>query len=178
MIEESRVESEFSRSVQFGDAAHTATIQDTLSLPPPRDCFSLIILPGNHFARLFLFVGIMMTGCGGPALVPVSGTVTLDGQPLAGAYVTFEPVEGALELVSMGVTDTSGRYTLSCGEEPGAIPGKHRIQLTTVAPGSHADELTALPQDRVPLHYQDGTLTRDVPEEGTDAADFPLVTRR
>jgi hypothetical protein len=123
-------------------------------------------------------IGSLLTGCGGPTLVPVSGTVTLDGQPLAAAYVTFEPVEGELELVSTGVTDSSGRYTLTCGDEPGAIAGTHRIQLTTIAPGSHADELSALPQDKVPSHYQDGTLAHEVPEEGTETADFPLVTRR
>src|SRR5688572_21249891 len=94
-----------------------------------------IILPGNRFAfLLFLAAGIGVTGCGGPTLVPVSGTVTLDDRPLAGAHVTFEPVEGGLELVSTGVTDEAGKYSLSCGEEPGAIPGTHRVQLTTIAP--------------------------------------------
>ena len=111
-------------------------------------------------------------------MAPVSGTVTLDNQPLAGAYVTFEPVKGGLHLTSTGVTDEAGRYTLTCGDESGAVPGAHRIQLTTIAPGSHADELSPLPRDRVPPQYQDGTLTYDVPGEGTDTPDFPLVTRQ
>jgi hypothetical protein len=138
-----------------------------------------IILPNHRFACwLSIAMGMTVTGCGGPELVPVSGTITLDGDPLADAYVTFEPVEGTLELVSTGITDEAGRYTLACGEQPGALPGMHRIQLTTVAPGSHTDELSVLPRDKIPPHYQDGSLTYEVPAEGTDAADFPLVTRR
>ena len=117
-------------------------------------------------------------GCGGPTLVPVSGTVTLDEKPLAGVYLTFEPVQGAGELVSTGVTNEAGEYTLSCGDEPGAVPGIHRIILTTIAPGSHTDELSVLPQDKVPPRYQDGSLTFEVSAEGTDAADFALTTRR
>jgi hypothetical protein len=125
-----------------------------------------------------VFVGAVLTGCGGPTLVPVSGTVTLNEQPLAGAYVRFEPVGGGLELASTGVTDGAGRYTLACGDKAGAVPGTHRIQLTTIGPGAQADERSALPQDKVPPHYQDGTLTHEVPEGGTDTADFSLVTRR
>ena len=39
-------------------------------------------------------VGVM-TGCGGDQLpiVPVTGTVTLDGQPLSRALVEFQPVD-------------------------------------------------------------------------------------
>jgi len=120
---------------------------------------------------------ILAIGCGGPTLVPAAGTVTLDEKPLAGAYITFEPVQGAGELVSTGVTNEAGEYTLSCGDEPGAVPGMHRVILTTVAPGSHTDELSVLPQDRIPPRYQDGSLTHEVPEEGTDSADFELRSR-
>ena len=119
----------------------------------------------------------LVIGCGGPTLVPVSGTVTLDQKPLAGAYLTFEPVQGAGELVSTGVTDEAGEYTLSCGDEPGAVPGMHRVIMTTVAPGTYKDELSVLPQDRIPPRYQDGSLTYEVPAEGADSADFVLRSR-
>ena len=48
----------------------------------------------------------------------------------------------------------------------------------TVAPGMYTDETSVMPKDMVPPHYQDGRLTHDVPEDGTDTADFPLLTRR
>lgn len=133
-------------------------------------------MPARFLAALTL--AILASGCGGPTLVPVSGTVMLDGKPLAGTYLTFEPVQGAGELASTGVTNEAGEYTLSCGDRPGAVPGMHRVILTTVAPGSHTDELSVLPQDKVPPRYQDGSLTFQVPEDGTDSADFELVTRR
>ncbi len=121
---------------------------------------------------------LLVIGCGGPTLVPVSGRITLDDEPLAGAYVTFEPLKSHIELVSTGVTDDAGTYTLSCGDEPGAVAGTHRVLITTISPDDYQDELSTLPRDRVPPRYQDGSLTFDVPEGGTDSADVPLVTGR
>lgn len=111
-------------------------------------------------------------------MVPVSGTITLDDEPLAGAYVTFEPLKSSGELVSTGVTNEAGEYVLSCGDDSGAVAGTHRVLITTISPDDYKDELSAMPRDRVPPHYQDGSLTRDVPEQGTDSADFSLQTRR
>jgi hypothetical protein len=85
---------------------------------------------------------------------------------------------GTSELTSTGITDAAGRYTLSCGDKAGAVPGTHRIQLTTIDPGAQADERSALPEDKVPPHYQNGELTYDVPEDGADDADWNLTTRR
>lgn len=57
-------------------------------------------------------------GCGGksdaglPKLVPVSGTVTLDGKPLAGAMVSFLPVGATRGRMCYGATGADGRYEL------------------------------------------------------------------
>jgi hypothetical protein len=64
-------------------------------------------------------------------LVSVSGTVTLDGQPLPGALVTFENEEtGSL---SFARTNSSGSYTLQFdSEKDGVTPGKKRVRFSTV----------------------------------------------
>lgn len=57
-------------------------------------------------------------GCGskapeGPELIPVTGTVRMEGQPLAGATVTFNPVSGTVGNGAFGVTDAEGKFSLT-----------------------------------------------------------------
>ena len=58
---------------------------------------------------------LALAGCGdpnAPPLHPVSGTVTLDGKPLAGAGVMFLPRDDTRGNACVGLTDASGKYTL------------------------------------------------------------------
>ena len=75
--------------------------------------------------------GLMLAiarGCGGgrdpslPDLMPVSGTVTLDGEPLANALITFLPVGSTRGQSCYGVTDPSGRYELMENERVKGAP--------------------------------------------------------
>ncbi len=64
---------------------------------------------------------------------PVTGNVTLDGQPAEGVTVTFFPDADspAAQMTASGVTDASGKYTLFSGEgKPGAAVGKYRVLFT------------------------------------------------
>jgi hypothetical protein len=57
-------------------------------------------------------LSIMMPGCSrGPSVHYVEGTVTLDGQPLEGATVKFEPLDGGMP--AAGLTDGKGVYRLN-----------------------------------------------------------------
>jgi len=79
-----------------------------------------------------------INGCStGPAtdygkldLVDVSGIVTLDGQPLPDAVVTFEdPATGQF---SYGMTDLSGYYTLQLdSQEDGVVAGEKIVRIST-----------------------------------------------
>jgi hypothetical protein len=72
-----------------------------------------------------------LAGCApsGPEIAPVSGQVTLDGQPLELADVAFQP-EGA-ERPSIGRTDKDGRYQLSYTRGvQGARVGWHRVHVS------------------------------------------------
>src|SRR5262245_53655961 len=54
-------------------------------------------------------------GCGRKSnVVPVSGKVTVNGQPLANVAVNFGPLTGGLDgaYASYGKTDADGRFTL------------------------------------------------------------------
>jgi len=78
-----------------------------------------------------------VAGCGdaareGPETVKVIGTVTLDGEPLAGAHVTFSPKTAGPP--AFGETDDQGRFSLQTFEPgDGAIAGKYLITVTKMA---------------------------------------------
>jgi hypothetical protein len=73
---------------------------------------------------------IALPGCGGDQrFVPVQGRVLLDGKPVAGAAVLFEPEGGGVP--ATGVTDGSGEFSLSTsGRGAGAVTGKHSVSVS------------------------------------------------
>ena len=134
-----------------------------------------------------LIVGLLslLVGCGQPAykLAPVSGTVTLDGEPLADGVVNFQPkgqTGKAAAPGSVGRTDSAGNYQLTTiYDEPGASPGFHKVKIYSYSPESAAasDVDTGPNQERVPERYNYRTkLTCEVSAEGTDQAGFELTT--
>ena len=121
-----------------------------------------------------LFVATVV-GCGGDKLVPVSGAILLEGKPLQDAYVVFEPVVGDASQISSGKTDEAGAYVLTdTSGNAGCRIGEHKVLLTTVPPDAMADERTPLPVDKIPPRYQSDPLRFEVPELGTENADFDL----
>jgi len=71
-----------------------------------------------------------LAGCGGGGLdlVPVSGTLRLDGRPVEDAAVMFSPVDG--RPVASGTTDAQGTFRLTTTNKPGALVGEHRVTVT------------------------------------------------
>jgi len=139
--------------------------------------------------RLIL-IGLLagLTGCsGGPKFVPVSGTVTLDGKPLANALVAFNPAApaGKIEAAgpgSMAVTDDQGHYVLKVigtdSRTAGAVVGEHRVRISTADISPESGDVAVRPKERVPAKYNTHTtLTFPVPPGGTDAANFDLDSR-
>jgi hypothetical protein len=73
------------------------------------------------------------SGCGGapndkPHTVPVTGIVTLDGKPLEGATVRFNPTDPKKN-GGTGVTDAQGKYTLVHATNDGASPGSYKVVI-------------------------------------------------
>ncbi|VTS05867.1 transthyretin-like family protein [Tuwongella immobilis] len=80
-------------------------------------------------------VWLGMVGCGesGPKKVPVSGRVTVNGQPAAMVRVQFlhedSTLPGNLKM-PVGLTDEQGNFALSTdGDKDGAVAGEYRITL-------------------------------------------------
>ncbi|MGB9689601.1 carboxypeptidase-like regulatory domain-containing protein [Thermogutta sp.] len=89
-----------------------------------------------------LFGLTVSEGCGSrnrgniPQTAPVSGTVTLDGQPVDGATVVFVPT-GTPAYGAYAVTDAKGHFTLKSSETvSGAVPGKYLVQVTKLVTDS------------------------------------------
>lgn len=117
---------------------------------------------------LVLFAG----GCGPtkPKLYPLSGTVLLDGQPLAEGIVHFRIVDAGL-LASCPVKD--GKFT---GE---ATEGKHRVEVVAYrlipVPGQMGGEV----QESLiaPRFNSLSTLTADVTPAGPNVFEFKVESK-
>jgi len=65
----------------------------------------------------------------GPQMVEVTGTITLDGEPVEGAHIGFSPETSGP--AAFAVSDKRGRYELRTRDPgDGAIPGKYGISAT------------------------------------------------
>ena len=132
------------------------------------------LFPCLNVAVLLLgFVGLI--GCGGDSnLSSVTGTVTLDGQPVSDATVNFSPK--AAGSPSNGRTDSAGNYELSFSKsKKGAEIGKHSVRITTFRKANPDAEtpITAVPE-KIPAKYNSKTeLEADV-KSGDNTLDFQL----
>ncbi len=67
-----------------------------------------------------------------PAIVSVSGTVTLNDLPLPHAEISFIPMEPGLDgnYIATAITDENGFYTLVLPAKPGAVVGVNKVTVT------------------------------------------------
>lgn len=91
------------------------------------------MMQSKHACRTLPFVLVVagIIGCGPsrPTIVPISGSVTLDGKPVPQATVLFMPVAGGVP--ARGSTREDGGFTLTTfAEGDGAIAGKHRVAVS------------------------------------------------
>lgn len=110
-------------------------------------------------------------GCGEvakpiPKIAPVTGTLTLDGQPLAEANISFEARDGSG--MYLGRTDTEGKYFLTdqrAGDR-GASLGEHRVRVEKpTEPGG---------PDTLPERYTRGLELTATVTPGENTIDFDL----
>lgn len=140
-------------------------------------------MPRSMLAVLPLQVFVLV-GCGGGSefdLVPVSGKVTLNDQPLANATVNFIPessTEDGLAPSSFGRTNEAGEFTLRTlvDDRAGAMVGKHKVRITLAEDEeSDSDIVDTSKKKSIPARYNVETeLTFDVVPGGTDGANFDL----
>lgn len=134
---------------------------------------------------IVLLLLLQLTGCSPDRnSAPVSGRVTLDGEPQEGIFVYFEPelpedidpLKGLSK--SFGKTDSDGRFELNFMDADkmdadkdrlGAIVGKHVVTAD--------DEWTfedPVKESRVPKGWK---MSFEVPQSGTSDAEFELTSK-
>ena len=138
----------------------------------------------------WLALGVLWgAGCGPPTykLAPVSGRVTLNGNPLEGAYVSFQPRgERGNDFpgpASSGKTDADGRFVLAPvgspqpGREIGALVGRHRVLIRKGQTAAQTGDQSGQYHETLPERYNsESVLEITVPAGGTDKADFRLTS--
>lgn len=143
-----------------------------------------------------LLMMLACTGCSNNPYVPVSGRVTMDGQPLAKVQVIFQPNASTNGgdtggVGSFAMTDEDGRFTLEAmtpKPQSGAIVGKHTVRIAVPPPSgggggdSDSDAGTVGGKSKwkqtVPDRYNEKSeLKFDVPAGGTDQANFELKSK-
>ena len=135
------------------------------------------------FAAFALLVGAAAVGCDNrpnanyadAGLAAVSGTVTLDGQPLEGAVVRFYDGVGRGRY-AYGQTDASGNYSLQFNSEAaGALPGEKTVVISTAATGPEV--VGGGGPERIPVRYnRDSELTATLDPDGSHTFDFALTS--
>jgi hypothetical protein len=79
---------------------------------------------------------LVAAGCGsGPKLIPVNGTVTINGKPLEGAVIQFVPDStNTTGQLAEDVTGPTGNYKAMTKRRSGVIPGKYRVVISKAPP--------------------------------------------
>lgn len=125
----------------------------------------------------FWFVGILFgltlfVGCGKPPMIEVSGTVMLDGEPLAGCKVglfpdvtQFDPDRHGF---GFGLTDESGHFVIQHPQgDQGIYPGDYKVTLEAwidqdgnpVPPEAKPSEVPGGVTNVLPIDYEASDTT-------------------
>lgn len=121
-------------------------------------------------------LGLGLTGCGqsGPKLADVEGVVTLDGKPLEGVMLEYQP-QGGKGSPSVGYTDKNGKYRLRFSRERwGAVPGTHVIRIDhDWEPGNDQPK----PAFKIPPRFnKQSDIRRDL-QAGLNTVSFELESK-
>lgn len=107
----------------------------------------MVQLNWKALAAVVALMGLGIGGCGGsdgPDTEPVTGIVTLDGQPVEGARVVFSPGSGGGQAAS-GVTDAEGKYELTTfSQGDGAVVGNYNVIVTKTEGGANPADVSNL----------------------------------
>jgi len=86
----------------------------------------------TSWAAVSAVIALAVLGCG-DRKVKVSGVVTLDGQPVEGAMVTFIPVDAGKSQNATGTADKDGVFQLTTTKpNDGASPGEYKVTVVYV----------------------------------------------
>ncbi len=128
---------------------------------------------------------LTLVGCGASDDLPrekLSGTINLDGKPLANGFITFLPASAEAATQGGGAIQ-DGAYSIP--RDQGLVPGSYKVLITSSEGGSETkiDDTNQMPgmapvpaKEAIPAQYNaESTLTADVKAGGENVFDFPLT---
>ena len=136
----------------------------------------------NRSLITFLFLAACVfhsCGSSGPEIGAVTGTVLLDGRPVEGAMLIFEPKKGGRS--STALTDASGKYELKyIGDRMGALIGEHQVRITKFTKTTYEDNgkvrEKGIPEIFPKTANSESNLTANV-VAGSNTFDFDLKSK-
>jgi hypothetical protein len=133
------------------------------------------------FLLLFVAFLVSLAGCGADNPLnrqPVSGAITLDGQPMDHGSIEFSPQ--ADDGVSSGAMIVDGEYSIPA--EKGLPPGEYRVRIyspeggqSAPADGPPGPNMGPPAQERVPPNYnRESEIIVEVTAEGPNEFDYEI----
>ena len=121
---------------------------------------------------------LILCGCGTslPEVVPATGIVTINGDPLPNATVRFVPMQDGLDgaHTAAGVSDSDGRFRLVSSLGDGAYACLNKV---TIQEGPAPAEARAMSDEGARLwgEYKASLLNRPIPREYMSVGQTPLT---
>ena len=132
------------------------------------------ILSRGQVCLLVSICAVLSLGCPKkdgevPDTVPVSGTVTVDGQPVTAGQVSFVAFDKEQKVggICAGQLDPSGGYVLYTGGKEGAPPGRYKV---TVAPSMMPTGDSKMPSMPFNMKFADAAKTTLIVTVAANAA--------
>jgi hypothetical protein len=149
----------------------------------------IVRLKGRSSSALFVCAALgLAVGCTGSGddlpREAVSGSVTLDGQPLANGSISFMPPVAGGTATSGGSTIMNGKFSFS--RETGLVPGTYNVAIhasersarTRPAHVGAAPKASELPKELIPVKFNANTeLKTEITKGGGNVLTFTLQTK-
>jgi len=117
-------------------------------------------------------VSLLALGCNSQRLNEVTGKVTVDGKPVAGLEVRFEPKDPSIGTTAIGYTQADGSYKLHYpGDNTGAPAGEYSVSISGGEGG-----IDGAPSVRVAPKYASGTELPATVKPGPNTIDFEVTS--
>lgn len=131
-----------------------------------------------------LVVAVMfsLVGCGGAlggkrATIPVKGKVMLDGKPVDGGTISFEPKDGKGGSVSAQIFEGNYETRLEPGLKLVKVNNPKKIRTEPAYPGSANSPMIEITEEQIPAKYNSPSRLEKDLTEVTGSVDFDLSSK-
>ena len=132
---------------------------------------------------IVLGAALLAAGCGGPPeLVPVTGTVKIDGKTYRAVRIHFEPLvpsqKTTVYQLGLGITDDQGKFSLKSSGGDGIEAGEYKVTFSRVVSGGKVQaEEGKKPEgngarETLPDHLTKMDKTKEIAKVSKDSHDF------